>query len=82
MNKKAIMKKLNKNPDGPIFFNGFEYGLKAEKILTMNKIKRSLYFLIKWEDINKPTLVKTIYANNNCHSLVLQFYEGIIEWIK
>jgi len=81
MDKKTIMKKPNKNSDKPKFFNGFKFGLKAEKIITVMKIKNSLYFLIKWEDVDKTTLVMTKYAYENCLSLALEYYEGIIEWV-
>lgn len=81
MDKKTIMKKLNKIPDEqPIFFNGFKHGLKAENVLTVIKFKSRRYFLIKWENVNKATLVKTNYANCNCPLLVIRFYEGIIKW--
>jgi len=81
MDKKTIIKILNKNSEEPRFLNGFKYGLQAEKILTVMKLKNSLYFVMKWEDVEKPTLVKTKYANQNCRSLVLEFYEGIIKFV-
>lgn len=83
MDKKTIMKKLNKNSCDscePIFFNGFKYGLKAEKIITVTDINSKRYFYIKWKNTDRTTLVETMHANKHCTSLVLKFYEGIVKW--
>jgi hypothetical protein len=55
--------------------NGFDRGLKAEKIIGFTTQGGQSMFLVKWKNSNDLDLVLAKEAHKKCPQLVIDFYE-------
>ncbi|CDW56313.1 Chromo and Chromo shadow domain containing protei n [Trichuris trichiura] len=69
--------------------NGFQRGLKAERIITLRFLSRflgvtditgQLEYLIKFEGCETPEFIPKQIANVQCPLLVLEYYESLLRW--
>lgn len=60
--------------------NGFELGLKPQKILGASDTSGELMFLMQWETVDRAELVRAKEANVQCPQLVISFYEERLTW--
>jgi len=71
------MGKVAKPVNKPYYvFNGFNAGLKPQKIINMKQSPGGKnYFLVKWRKIESPTYVEAEVAKKMCPLLVCEFYQ-------
>lgn len=60
--------------------NGFERGLKPERIIGATDTSGELMFLMKWEGTDEADLVRSRDARNKCPQLIIEFYEKHLTW--
>jgi len=57
-------------------FNGFDFGLKPQKIINMKQSPDgNIYFLVKWKKTKIPSYLITEVAKKMCPLLVCEFYQ-------
>lgn len=60
--------------------NGFERGLKPERIIGATDTSGELMFLMKWEGTDEADLVRSKDARSKCPQLIIEFYEKHLTW--
>ncbi|XP_065207212.1 chromobox protein homolog 5-like [Planococcus citri] len=60
--------------------NGFERGLKPERIIGATDTSGELMFLMKWEGTDEADLVRSVDARTKCPQLIIEFYEKHLTW--
>lgn len=60
--------------------NGFERGLKPERIIGATDTSGELMFLMKWEGTDEADLVRSVDARSKCPQLIIEFYEKHLTW--
>uniref|UniRef100_A0A8D8LUS6 Heterochromatin protein 1 n=1 Tax=Cacopsylla melanoneura TaxID=428564 RepID=A0A8D8LUS6_9HEMI len=60
--------------------NGFERGLKLERIVGATDVTGNLTFLVKWDGCDELDLVSAPVCNEKEPSAVIKFYEERLTW--
>ncbi|KFD72293.1 hypothetical protein M514_15566 [Trichuris suis] len=60
--------------------NGFQRGLKPERIISVTDITGQLEYLIKFEGSETPEFIPKQIANVQCPLLILEYYESLLRW--
>lgn len=78
----SVSSQPTRTPKGSSSSQGFVRGLQAERIIGITEINNQLQFLIKWAGTDQADFVPTEEANIKYPSLVIQFYEEHLTFVK